>query len=222
MKKACMILTAVLLALPFPAARAVDGDGWTLKKSGSGIVIYLRDMPGSKTKEFRAVMRLPGARISSLMAVFDDTASYPRWMHHCIEARMVKKMSAAERMTYSATEAPWPVSTRDMVTHSIVRQDPKTLAVTLMIKAVPDVLPPVKGRVRIRKLDAVWTFRPEGNGDVTVTYQLHSEPGGSLPPGLANMAVTDLPFNTFTKLRNIIKEEKYAAARLPQITEPAR
>ena len=52
-------------------------------------------------------------------------ASYPRWMHNCIEARLVKKMSASERMTYSATKAPWPVSTRDMVTHSIVRQDRK-------------------------------------------------------------------------------------------------
>ncbi|HOD16294.1 MAG TPA: START domain-containing protein [Spirochaetota bacterium] len=222
MKNACMILIAVLLALPFPAARAGDDDGWTLKKSGNGIVIYLRDMPGSRTKQFRAVMRVPGARLSSLMAVFDDAASYPRWMHHCIEARVVKKISASERMTYSATEAPWPVSTRDMVTHSLVRQDPKSLTVTLTIRAVPDMLPPVNGRVRIRKLDAVWTFRPEGNGDVTVVYQLHSEPGGSLPPGLANMAVTDLPFNTFIKLRNIIKEEKYAMARFPQITEPSR
>ncbi|HPG51884.1 MAG TPA: hypothetical protein PLL11_15020, partial [Spirochaetota bacterium] len=104
----------------------------------------------------------------------------------------------------------------------LVRQDPKSLTVTLTIRAVPDMLPPVNGRVRIRKLDAVWTFRPEGNGDVTVVYQLHSEPGGSLPPGLANMAVTDLPFNTFIKLRNIIKEEKYAMARFPQITEPSR
>lgn len=222
MKQTCMIVLTAVLALAFPAARAADDGGWTLKKSGSGIEIYLRDYPGSKTKEFRAMMRVPGARLSSLMGVFDDTPSYPRWMHNCIEARLVKRISASERITYSATKAPWPVSTRDMVTHSIVRQDPTTLAVTLKINALPEFLPPVNGRVRIQKLDAAWTFRPEGNGDVLVTYQLHSEPGGSLPAGLANMAVTDLPFNTFIKLRNIIREEKYAAARFPQITEPAR
>ena len=61
MKHACMISAGIaVLALPFTAARAADDGGWTLKKSGNGIEIYLRDMPGSKTKEFRAVMRLTG------------------------------------------------------------------------------------------------------------------------------------------------------------------
>jgi hypothetical protein len=222
MKHALVITLTAAIALALPAARAADDGGWKPGKSGDGIEIYLRDYPGSKSKEFRAIMRVPGTSLSSLMAAFDDAPSYPRWMHNCIEARVVKLLSTSERYTYSATRAPWPVSPRDMVTHTLVRQDPKTLAVTLKISAVPDYLPPVTGRVRIRKLDALWTFSPAGNGDVLVTYQLHSEPGGSLPPGLANMAVTDLPYNTFIKLRNIIREEKYARARFPQITEPAR
>ena len=221
MKQTLVLALAATVALALSAARAAD-EGWTLKKSGDGIEIYLRDYPGSKTKEFRAVMRIPGTSLSGMMAVFDDAPSYPRWMHNCIEARVVKKISLSERFTYSATRAPWPVSPRDMVTHTLVRQDPKTLAVTLEIHAVPDYLPPVSGRVRVPKLDALWTFSPGGNGGVLVTYQMHSEPGGSLPAGLANMAVTDMPYNTFIKLRNIVREEKYAKARFPQITEPAR
>jgi hypothetical protein len=222
MKHVLMIALTAAIALALPAARAADDGGWTLKKSGDGIEIYLRDFPGSKSKEFRAIMRIPGTSLSSLMAAFDDAPAYPRWMHNCIEARVVKLISPSERYTYSATRAPWPVSPRDMVTHTVVRQDPKTLAVSLEIHAAPDFLPPVSGRVRIPTLDALWTFKPAGNGDVIVIYQLHSEPGGSLPPGLANMAVTDLPYNTFIKLRNIVREEKYAKARFPQITEPAR
>ena len=222
MKKVFVTVMAAAIVLLYPSARAADDEAWTLKKNNGGIEIFVRKVPGSKMREFRALMRIPGASLSSLVAVFDDAASYPRWMHNCIEARVVKRISSAERITYSATKAPWPVSDRDMITRSIIRQDPSTLAITLSIRALPEYLPAVEGRVRVQKLDATWTFRPEADGSVLVIYQLHSEPGGSLPVGLANLAVVEMPYNTFLKLRNIVREEKYATARFPQISEPAR
>jgi hypothetical protein len=215
---AISFITALLLSVPFHNA-AAQGD-WTLKKNTSGIEIYVRDVAGSSFKEFRGTMTLSGVRLGSLLAVFDDTASYTRWMHNCIEAKLLKLISPSERITYTVTHAPWPVWDRDIVSHTLVSQDPKTLAVSIRITGKADYLPPVEKRIRVPRIEALWLLKPMASGDIEVFYQSHSEPGGELPAGLTNTASVDLPYYTLLKLRDIVKEEKYAKAVYPMITEP--
>ena len=212
---------AAIIAWPL-CAGADAGESWRLKKKHEGIEIYVRRVPGSKVDEFRGVMRLAGTRLSSLVAAFDDTPSYTRWMHECIEATLVKKITLYERVTYSVTRAPWPVWNRDMVTHSIVSQDPGTLAVTIRMTALPgsDLVPLRERIVRVPMMRGAWSFTPLESGEIEVTYQMRSDPGGTLPQGLANMAVVDLPYYTLRNLRNTVREEPYASAVVPQVTEP--
>jgi hypothetical protein len=220
MKRICMIAVAAAVLLPLSPSRAADEGGWKLKKKSAGIEVYARDVPGSKLQEFRAVMYVRDTRLSSLMAVFDDAASYPLWMFRCYEARVLKKISLQERITYTATATPWPLRDRDLVVRAIVTQDPGTLAVTIRVTGIADYIPPVEKRIRVPKMNGTWTFMPAEPGVVMVVYQQHNEPGGTVPPGLVNMAVVDLPYNTLMKLREMVKQEKYAKAVYPQVQEP--
>lgn len=195
-------------------------DGWKVKKKQDGIVAFLRDMPGSGLKEFRGIMLVKGVRLSSMVATFDDTASYTRWMHNCTESKLLKYMNVRERFTYTVTHAPWPASDRDVIVYSLMTQNPDDLSVTIDITGKPDYLPRQGRRVRIPMMKATWTFKPLKNGDVLVTYQTVTDPGGPLPLALLNLSVVDLPFFTMQKFRNVVKEDRYASAMYTVIEEP--
>ncbi|HPL18511.1 MAG TPA: START domain-containing protein, partial [Spirochaetota bacterium] len=210
-----MIKKIVCTAVLFIAAVAVIADAsaqseWKLKKKGNGIEVYVRDVPGSRLQEFKGTMYLEKTRLSSLMAAFEDTSSYTAWMYECIDAKLLKQINFYERIHHLVTHAPWPVWNRDLVSYSVCRQDPKTLAITISLTGKPDFIPPLPNTVRIPKMTGTWTFSPAGGGDIMVTYQMHNEPGGSIPAGIANMASVDLPYNTLMRLRELIKQEKYA------------
>jgi hypothetical protein len=213
-------VVALLIAAGSIIVDASAQSEWKLKKKGNGIEVYVRDVPGSKLQEFKGTMYLEKTRLSSLMAAFDDTSSYTAWMYECIDAKLLKQFNFHERIHHIVTHAPWPVWNRDLVSYSICRQDPKTLAITITLTGKPDYIPPIPKTVRIPKMTGAWSFIPAGSGDVMVVYQMHNEPGGSVPPGIANMASVDLPYNTLMRLRELIKREKYARAVFAQVQEP--
>ncbi len=221
MKLKLLLLMMLMITGPWSADASAQTD-WKLKKKNSGIEVYVRDVAGSRFQEFKGIMLLKRTRLTSLVAVFDDPSTYTAWMHEVIEARLLKTVNLYERYTYTVTRAPWPVTNRDLISYSIIGQDPKTLAVTLRTSGKADYIPPVPDRVRVPKMSALWTFMPMNGSDVLVTYQMHSEPGGYITPELANMAVVDLPYNTLYKLRDFIRQEKYARVVYPQIREPKR
>jgi hypothetical protein len=199
---------------------AKGSDGWELKKKQDGIDVYLRDVPGAGLKEFKGIMYVTGVRLSSMVATFDDTASYTRWMHNCTESKLLKYMNVQERITYTVTHAPWPATDRDTVVYSLMSQNPDDLSVTIEITSKPDYIPKLPHRLRIPMMKAIWTFKPLKSGTVMIVYQTVTDPGGPLPLWLLNLSMIDLPYYTMYKFRNVIKEVKYAAAMYPVVAEP--
>lgn len=223
MKRILRIVIPLVLISVFQlvdhVAAAADGE-WKLKKRQDGIYAFLRDYPGTGLKEFRGIMYVKGVRLSSMVATFDDTASYTRWMHNCTESKLLRYMNVQERITYTVTDAPWPATDRDVIVYSLMTQNPGDLSVTIAITGRPDYMPPQKGRLRIPMMKATWTFRPMKTGDVMIVYQTVTDPGGPLPLSLLNLSVVDLPFLTMQKFRNVTREDRYAAAIYPVISEP--
>jgi hypothetical protein len=222
MGKAKLLLPTILMMAGLWTVYVFAQAEWTLKKKTAGIEVYVREVPGSKLREFKGTMVLQNTRLTSLVAAFDDPSTYTSWMYEVIDAKLLKRINLFERVTYTVTRAPWPVWNRDLVSHSLISQDPKTCTVTIRLTGKADYIPPVPKTIRVPKMNGLWTFQPLDTGEVMVTYQMHSEPGGDLPPELANMAVVDLPYNTLLKLRDFIKQEKYANMVYPQIREPKR
>ncbi|MNT73268.1 hypothetical protein D3C72_2119520 [compost metagenome] len=73
-------------------------------------------------------------------------------------------------------------------------------SLTRKLEGVPKYLPEEKGFVRVAKVDGFWKLQPK-DGGTEVTYQVHTEPGGSVPSMVANKFVVDAPFNTLKALK---------------------
>ena len=51
------------------------------------------------------------------------------------------------------------------------------------------------------QVDGFWKLVPKGDNLTEVTYQVHTEPGGSVPALIANKFVVDAPFKTLQGLK---------------------
>lgn len=189
-----------------------------LEKEKNGVAVYTRKIEGSSLKEFKGVTTIKTS-LMSLVVLMDDTEAYTQWLHECTQAKLLNKINLKERVSYTVIHAPWPVSDRDTVTYSKIVQDPKSKIVTIYLKGVPGQYPVQSGKVRVPSLKGFWQFIPNKNGYTTVVYQLHSEPGGSLPDALANSTVVDIPYNTLLNMHKVVKQEKYQTGKIAEVQE---
>lgn len=218
-----ILLLCLLLA---PAALA---NGWEEIADEDGVVVTQKEVRGRDLPTFRGVTTID-ASIYEVLAVLNDNRRRKDWLHKCEESRLVKRINEFETIIYNRTDAPWPVSDRDMVLHTriwLVEPGTEVLATFKGIKhvSVEEVddavrMPFIEGHYRLRKVtdDRTW-----------VEYQVNADPGGSLPKWLARRASKELPLETLRNLKKQIRKtrglyeaflNKWDPARLPPGTEP--
>ena len=59
-------------------------------------------------------MEVPGT-VASALAILDDTQACTKWLHRCIESRVLTQVSNVERIFYQATGLAFPAQSRDAV-----------------------------------------------------------------------------------------------------------
>ncbi|MFT3680788.1 MAG: START domain-containing protein [Ferruginibacter sp.] len=190
---------------------------WTLKVDKEGIKIYTKITENSPFKAVKTTCTID-APLSRVAAVLMDINSTADWVYATKKCSVLKQVSASELIYYSEVEAPWPVSNRDFIVRLWITQDAKTKTVSVLSENKPDHLPENKGIVRIRKSHSQWTMEPLPNGQVKVEFMLQVDPGGSLPAWIINMFATKGPFESFKKLREQVKKDKYKTS-LPFIKD---
>ncbi|MFZ3153928.1 START domain-containing protein [Pseudomonas sp.] len=175
---------------------------WRLVKDEAGIQVYLQQVPGSSFQAFRGVTRIR-TDMPRLLALQDDVSAACAWIHACSEQRLLKH-EADLSWAYSRFHTPWPVQPRDSILQVTTTRDADG-RVTRTLRGVADYLPLQPGFVRVSKVEGFWSLIPRG-GEIEVIYQVHSEPGGSVPAWLANSFVVDAPFNTLQGLRQLAEQ----------------
>lgn len=214
-------LTITLLL--FFQVDAVLAQAWVLQKDEQGIRVYLRDVPDSSIKEFRGEVRIK-ARLGSLLAVMDDTAACPEWLHNCADPILLKKISFTERYNFQISKMPLFITNRGMIFHTVLSQDASSKVITMNMTSSPDYCNSIQSEsclyiqniqfVPVTRSTGSYKFIPEADGWTKVIWQQHIDPGGSLPGWLVNSLLLDLPYNTLGKLREIVRNHKYKGARL--------
>jgi hypothetical protein len=194
---------------------------WEQLRDDDGIVVHRRKHPGYSLHEFRGrgVIEAPIARI---LGVIQDIVNHPAWVDRCIAAKhlaYVEKTAQLpgidqrldDRIVYNRTEGSWPVKDRDVVVTSHADFDVKGHEVRLTFRATTHpMMPPQDGAVRITFLRGHWTLRPTAGGKHTwIEYQVHADPGGSLPTWIVNMATKTLPYKTLMNLRKQAARRRY-------------
>jgi hypothetical protein len=193
------------LLLGIAALLAVSGAQaaqWRLVKDEAGIQVYSQQIPGSSFQAFRGVTRIR-VDMPRLLALQDDISAACAWIHACSEQKLLKHEGDLS-WAYSRFHTPWPVQPRDSILQVTTTRDADG-RVTRTLHGVADYLPLQQGFVRVSKVEGFWSLTPR-EGEIEVIYEVHSEPGGSVPAWLANSFVVDAPFNTLQGLRQLAEQ----------------
>lgn len=211
-------LLASLLVPFFASAQTEQGYDWELKRDKDGIQVYMREQEGSDIKELKFTTEIE-ASLHAVAAILTDVEGFDNWVYASMESYTIKELSDTEVIYYTSLDFPWPLSNRDLVLQTNFWQDEKTLAIHSATTSVHDEMEEKDDFIRIKKADLYWTFTPMGNGKVKVEYQLNSDPGGSIPAWMINLAADQGPLQTMVKFKEEIAKDKYQNARLAFVQE---
>lgn len=189
---------AVFCGFTVLMSAAAQAEEWQVAKNEDGIKVSLSEVPGSQYKAYRGET-LINASVAKLRGLQEDVAGACAWIHECKSQKMLKH-EGDKAWTYTQINTPWPVTPRDSVL-LVTTEEGADGSLTRKLKEVPTYIPEEKGFVRVSQVDGYWKFVPQGPNKTQVTYQVHTEPGGSVPSWLANKFVVDAPFNTLKALK---------------------
>jgi hypothetical protein len=210
-----LLFLPLWLLLSF-SLRAQPKDGWALKNEKEGVKVYYKN--SSNIQEIKLITSI-NSSMSGMVQLFSEVDLYPKWGYKIIEARLLHRVSPTEMYYYSKIDFPWPMSDRDIIMHSKMTQDPVSKKIVAISVAMPDYLPVNKDVVRIRNANTNWTIFPGTNGWLYSEYYIYSDPGGSIPAWLINLAIDVGPRETIKSIRNILKDPKYQRVKLTYIKE---
>lgn len=201
----------------FTTITSLFSQTWEQVLSKDAITIWTRKVSWSEYKEFKGETTI-NANLNTILSVFDDLTTYTKWVHNCIEATQIKRESSSRGTRYIAIKSPWPVSDRDVVFEYTVSQNRTTKVVNLKLIAVKGVVPD-KGRVRMTYMISNYELTPLNKNKTKVIYQSHNDPAGSVPTAIINKTLTETPYNTLHKLKQVIASGKYKKQIFKEILE---
>lgn len=191
---------------------------WKLVKNSNNIKAYVKKEPSSQIKKVKVETVLKTS-LSELVAAIKDAENHKNWVFLNEKADVVEQIDEFNWIYYGISCTPWPVWDRDFVTKVHLEQNKTDYSIIVTSVSMPDYIPENKEMVRIRYIHLVWVFNPIGNGNVHISVEIETDPGGNIPIWLINMAVSKGPYKTVEGLINEIKSGKYKNHKLDYIEE---
>jgi hypothetical protein len=206
MKNNCLILSLLI----FCFSNAFGQGKWELKKDEDGIQVFTRKAAKGNIKELRVLCELD-ANKAQLINTLENIDDYSSWVYSNKKSRIIKMITPQNIIYYTQSHLPWPIRDRDLIVELNITQTPDVLNV--QAKSLPDYLPKDIDYVRVPYSLALWKVTQAPNNKLKVDYTFSVDPGGNIPSWLVNATLTIGPFNSFAKLREILKAQKGQQAR---------
>jgi len=191
-----------ILGLSFISQTAKAQGSWKVAKEKNGVKIETRFIEGWSIKEYRATVYIK-TTLEEAVEAYRDPVKRKSFMARSIEVTNLKETSKTDIITYNLGNAPWPVSDRDNVTHSIFIKKGNQVKVTM--KSLPNYIPEKEGIVRVPRTKGHWLFIDQGNGIVKVVQQSVADLGGSVPDWLVNSTIIEGPYDVLLGLKGILE-----------------
>lgn len=194
----------IILFPVFSYAFPVQSD-WELKKEKNSIKVYTRDRDNSTLKEFKVVTTI-NTTIDKALDLLLDVTLYPEWQSNCIQSSIVEQKDVNHFYTYVLNEAPWPVSNRDIIVENQVHKN-EDGSITIEMNALKDrnLVEDKENTIRMTYMVGFWKLTPRGD-QVEIIQQVHADPEGKIPNWLANFAVVDSPYKTFSMMKELLEK----------------
>lgn len=210
MKAKVGFIMVLLVFIAFiPLMSGVTDSEWKLEKEEKSISLYTREVPDSKFKEAKGVTKATGT-LKGVIQIMENFNRYSEWLFECKEAKLLRKQDDHQYYIYLIIDAPWPLQDRDVALHMYTIVDEASGVMEIKVQDAKNFIPETNGFVRMTKLNAHWKIVQSGPEEVEITYQVHVEPGGTVPPSVANGKAVGNPFETLLGIKKQLSEETVA------------
>lgn len=200
-----MTVTCLILLTMASSALAKESN-WEIITVEDGITVMQKEVAGRSLPVFKGEGDVQ-ENLYEILGVLRDIDQGKEWMHSCVESKLLKALGDREFMVYNRTEAPWPVSDRDVVVRSTASYEKATKTVTVTMRSEKfEDMPPVDGVVRMPRLNGTFELAFVSETLTRVSYEIDADPGGMLPHWIVRIASRDIPYITLTNLRDRVKE----------------
>ncbi|MFK7798918.1 MAG: START domain-containing protein [Aureispira sp.] len=194
----------VLLGLLFSLLPTQSSaQAWKLAKNKNGVQIETRFLKGWSIKEYRATVYIK-TTLEEAVDTYRDPVKRKSFMARSLETKNLKVNSKNDIITYNVIKAPWPVTNRDNITHSIFTYSPNKVHVKM--KSIPNYIPEKEGLVRIPRSEGLWLFTDQGDGTIKVVQQSVAELGGSVPDWAVNSSIVEGPYDILLALKTVLEQ----------------
>jgi len=188
-------------------ALALEG-GWERAKHDDGVTVYLKNEAGRALPVFKGIGTVDGS-LFELLAVLDDATRHTEWMANCVKSKILKPINEFDRIMYNRTEAPWPVSDRDVVIEATCSANMERKEFLSQFRNVSyGPMPKQDGAVRMPRLRGFWRFEALDEKRTKATYQIDADPGGMLPDWVVERASVNLPIQSIVGLRRQVRKTR--------------
>jgi hypothetical protein len=202
-----VIIRPLLLIILIHASLLCQAQGkWVLTKDVDGIKVYTRLLSTGKFKEVKVNFEL-SATENQLISVLQDIPHHKDWSYGTKHTYLINKKGKDTLIYYSEVALPWPLSNRDLVIELSFKNDTVNNMLHIRAKSIPGIMPVKSGLVRVPSSLATWDVTVLSPHLLRIEYILSADPGGALPAWLVNLSASVGPYNSFTKLRNIIGKQ---------------
>lgn len=179
-------------------------DNWELKKEKDGIKVYLASSDDTKIKKFKVETFVKATPQEIANAVVDLDNNY-KWFLNVKKAKLLKRLGPKEFVFKQIIEVPFPFKDREVITYCGV-QNLAGGVIRIDLKENNTFIPKTEEYVRMTISRGYWLLTPSGHG-TSVEYSFLADPGGNIPPWLANKFIVGNPIKTINGLREYLNSD---------------
>ena len=175
---------------------------WELKKKDNGIEVYTRRAATGNLKELRVLCELQATK-EQLITTLLDINNYSNWVYSNKKSVILKTLNPWRIIYYTQSHLPWPIKDRDLIIELNIEQ--KADVLNIEAKSIPNYISLNEDYVRVPYSLASWKVTQAANNKLNIDYTFSVDPGGNIPSWLVNATLTIGPYNSFVKLRDVLR-----------------
>lgn len=183
----------------------VTQPAWQLVKDKKGIKVYTANSKVTHLKAVRVTAVVDGT-LEKLISIFKDVENQKRWVYGTKQSYSIKRINDNEILYYVETGLPWPVNNRDIAILMKIKKERAKNQLKVTMMGAPSAIPLNKGKERVSYFSGIWIVKAINKDKISIDYILDVDPGGQMPSWAVNLFIAKGPYQTFSKLSEILKE----------------
>ncbi|HLF33715.1 MAG TPA: hypothetical protein VI583_05740 [Cyclobacteriaceae bacterium] len=196
-------------------------DSWILARDEERVRI-LEQWFGIGNNHFarrvRAEMEVESS-LSAVIATIKDDHDQGKWMNRAEKYYIFNVKNEYHWSNYILFDVPWPFHNQDLVTTSVLSQDPVSGEINIEIRGDNLLIPRQENIDRIGHFEGSWKIIPLNHDRIKIVYTVFTGQKSRLPREVVTPIINYGFWKTFCEMRKIIDYKNKARVELNYIRE---